>query len=153
KPIPVATLLAPVPSRSTRPLIRVSLVLRSTVATRTAFLPIPVGATTAAGQRAGICAGLSRPSFNTNRPPVPLSRGVVKARFRLRAAKLTPRAIGHRRDDQPDRRDRQVGYPVARSASQHGERRQDDADADGEAHELDRLFRPIGRVVRRVAAE
>src|SRR5215467_4511967 len=35
KPIPVETSAAPLPSRSTRPLIRVSLVLRSTVATRT----------------------------------------------------------------------------------------------------------------------
>ena len=35
KPMPVAISAAPVPSRSTRPLIRVSLVLRSTVATRT----------------------------------------------------------------------------------------------------------------------
>src|SRR5881394_3081929 len=39
KPMPVAISDAPVPSSATRPLILVSLVLRSTVATRTAVLP------------------------------------------------------------------------------------------------------------------
>src|SRR5882762_9308167 len=39
KPMPVEISEVPVPSSATRPLIRVSLVLRSTVATRTAVLP------------------------------------------------------------------------------------------------------------------
>src|ERR1700722_5183798 len=78
--MPVAISLAPAPSRSMRPLMRVSLVLRSTVATRTALLPISMWHH--AKSRARSTNGLRGRSFNTNRPPTPLSWEWVNARLR-----------------------------------------------------------------------